>query len=271
MGQAIGPWTDLYAVGVIAYELLSGTVPFTSHEPVAVLLAHLQQQPPPLAERAPDVPEPIAAWVHALLEKEPTSRPQSARGAWEDLEEHLLETVGPRWRRTARIEGEPTESGRVTPSGRPITPAHFTSDEDGWKTFAEPAPRAPTPPPAFATPEPPPPAPAEPPPPAVTTPAPAEPPPPAARRRRRPSRHRRHAAAASGASSPPTTGATAAHHRRHAAAHQRRLSPAPHAPPPAHARDRRRRARRGRRRRRARGRAAGRRRGPGAAARRLGR
>jgi hypothetical protein len=165
MGQDIGPWTDLYAVGVIAYELLSGDVPFTSHEPVAVLLAHLQQQPPPLAERAPDVPAPIASWVHQLLVKEPSGRPQSARGAWEDLEEHLLETVGPRWRRTARIEGEPSDAGRVTPSGRPITPAHFTADEDGWKTFQEPAPRPATPPPAFATPEPPPTAAAAPPPP----------------------------------------------------------------------------------------------------------
>ena len=221
MGQAIGPWTDLYAVGVIAYELLSGTVPFTSHEPVAVLLAHLQQQPPPLAERAPDVPEPIAAWVHALLEKEPTSRPQSARGAWEDLEEHLLETVGPRWRRTARIEGEPTESGRVTPSGRPITPAHFTSDEDGWKTFAraratraDAAARVRDARAAAAAAEPPPPPHAPPTPPparrrAATAATGATPPPP------------------SGASSPPTTGATAAHHRRHAAAHHGASPPPP--------------------------------------------
>jgi serine/threonine protein kinase len=178
MGQDIGPWTDLYAVGVIAYELLSGNVPFTSHEPVAVLLAHLQQQPPPLAEGAPDVPAPIAAWVHALLEKEPSARPQSARGAWEDLEEHLLETAGPRWRRTARIEGEPSDAGRVTPSGRPITPAHFTSEDDGWQTFAQPAPPSepsPTegapPPAAFATPAPPEPA--------VASPAPAAPSPPA--------------------------------------------------------------------------------------------
>ena len=76
MGEGVGPWTDLYATGVIAYELLSGSVPFGNREPIAILLAHCQEAPVPLAERAPDVPAPIAAWVDALLAKAPpTARP----------------------------------------------------------------------------------------------------------------------------------------------------------------------------------------------------
>ena len=141
MGEGVGPWTDLYAVGVIAYELLSGTVPFSNVEPVAVMLAHIQQDPPPLCSHAPDVPEPIAAWVHGLLAKAPDDRPDSARAAWEELEEHLLEGAGPRWRRTARIGGEPSEAGGRTPSGRPITPAQFATAEEGWETFADPSSR----------------------------------------------------------------------------------------------------------------------------------
>ena len=43
MGEGVGPWTDLYATGVIAYELLSRPVPFGNREPIAILLAHLQE------------------------------------------------------------------------------------------------------------------------------------------------------------------------------------------------------------------------------------
>src|SRR3954452_855555 len=116
-------------------------VPFSKPEPVAVMLAHVQQDPPPLRSHAPEVPEPIAAWVHRLLAKHSADRPDSARSAWDDLEDHLLESAGPRWRRTARIEGEPSEAGRRTPSGRPITPAEFSTADPGWETFGEPSSR----------------------------------------------------------------------------------------------------------------------------------
>ena len=59
------------------------------------------------ASARPDVPAPIAAWVDALLAKSPADRPPSAQAAWEELEEHLLECAGARWRRSARLEGEP--------------------------------------------------------------------------------------------------------------------------------------------------------------------
>jgi serine/threonine protein kinase len=173
MARQVGPWTDLYATGVIAYELLSGTQPFGSGEPMAVLLAHCSQDPPPLDERAPDVPAPIAAWVHRLLAKAPEDRPESAHAAWEELEEHLLEAIGPRWRREARLAGAP---GGAVDTPAPVTPAHFpsepapASDSDAWVTVAGDARSAAPPEPEEAA-EPPPAAPSEPRSPAVGPPA----------------------------------------------------------------------------------------------------
>ena len=74
-GRPVSPATDLYALGVVAYECLSGVRPFERDDPVAVLLAHLQAPPPPLP---PDVPEPVADLVHRLLAKDPADRPATA-------------------------------------------------------------------------------------------------------------------------------------------------------------------------------------------------
>jgi serine/threonine-protein kinase len=66
--------TDLYALGIIAYELLTGTVPFSSEELMTLLMAHLTEPPPPLRSRNPEIPERIEAIVLKLLEKKPADR-----------------------------------------------------------------------------------------------------------------------------------------------------------------------------------------------------
>ena len=133
MGAGVGPSTDLYATGAIAYELFSGAVPFGNREPIAILLAQVQEPPVPLAERAPDVPAPIAAWVDRLLAKAPEDRPPSAQAAWDELEEHLLDCAGPAGDAGA-ARGRARE---MRPDSRPITPARFPSE--GLKTPAPPA------------------------------------------------------------------------------------------------------------------------------------
>jgi serine/threonine-protein kinase len=75
-GQPVTPATDLYALGVVAHECLTGRRPFERDDPVAVLLAHLQTPPPPLPD---DVPRPVADLVERLLAKDPADRPPSAR------------------------------------------------------------------------------------------------------------------------------------------------------------------------------------------------
>jgi eukaryotic-like serine/threonine-protein kinase len=69
---------DLYAVGVVMYEMLAGQPPFGGRTPQQILAAHAAETPVPLSNRRPAVPAPVANVVHRLLEKRPADRPQSA-------------------------------------------------------------------------------------------------------------------------------------------------------------------------------------------------
>jgi len=111
MGKDVGPWTDLYAVGVIAYELLSGRLPFEgTGVPLATVLQHLKEPVPPLGSAAPDVDPRLAAWVERMLAKDPRKRPASAVQAWDELEEIVIAILGPRWRRDSRLLDDAVDS-----------------------------------------------------------------------------------------------------------------------------------------------------------------
>ncbi len=75
MGQETSALTDVYSLAVVAYEMLCGSRPFHADSAVALALAHVNQQPPPLPQF---VPAPVRAVVHAALEKDPALRPDSA-------------------------------------------------------------------------------------------------------------------------------------------------------------------------------------------------
>jgi eukaryotic-like serine/threonine-protein kinase len=69
---------DLYALGIVAYEMLVGSPPFHGRTPQALLAAQLTELPPPLSSRRYDVPVALSDVVMQCLEKDPADRPRSA-------------------------------------------------------------------------------------------------------------------------------------------------------------------------------------------------
>ncbi|NLV26800.1 MAG: AAA family ATPase [Methanomicrobiales archaeon] len=82
---------DLYTIGVTLYELLTGTLPFSETDPVALIHSHLTKIPVSPSDRNPKIPRQISAIIMHLLEKDPENRYQTAEGLVSDLEKCLLD------------------------------------------------------------------------------------------------------------------------------------------------------------------------------------
>ncbi len=94
-GEPVDPRSDLYAVGVLAYEMLTGRPPFRGSTPMSVLLKHIQEQPTPLSSLVdPPLMPALEAFVMQLLAKGPDQRPESATAVVELIDELLLMASG---------------------------------------------------------------------------------------------------------------------------------------------------------------------------------
>jgi len=98
-GKDIDKRTDLFSLGVVIFELLTGKRPFERENEVAVMNAILNDKPEPLSRIAPDIPGDLEKIVLRLLEKDPAYRYQNAESVVSELkmiaESGVVETAGP--------------------------------------------------------------------------------------------------------------------------------------------------------------------------------
>src|SRR5215207_9552657 len=78
---------DLYALGIVAYEMLTGAPPFHGRSPQALLAAQLSEKPAPLTSRRYDVSLPLSTLIMQCLEKEPAKRPKNANDVLRALDD----------------------------------------------------------------------------------------------------------------------------------------------------------------------------------------
>ncbi|MCT7969229.1 AAA family ATPase [Laspinema sp. D1] len=112
MNRTLDYRTDFYSLGVTFYELLTGTLPFTSNDPLELVHSHIAKIPIPPHQVNPEIPEAISALIMKLLAKTAEDRYQSAAGLKFDLETCLiqLQTTG---EITQFIPGHADQAGQL--------------------------------------------------------------------------------------------------------------------------------------------------------------
>jgi tRNA A-37 threonylcarbamoyl transferase component Bud32 len=73
-GEHLGPSSDVYSIGVVMYEMLTGRLPFEAESSIAMAFKHLREEPTPITGLNPRVPPELARIVHKTLAKEPSAR-----------------------------------------------------------------------------------------------------------------------------------------------------------------------------------------------------
>ncbi|GAA5105643.1 hypothetical protein GCM10023339_01760 [Alloalcanivorax gelatiniphagus] len=132
MGQQASGASDLYALGVVAHEMLTGSRPFDRGTPIATAMSHVNEPPPPLAD---EVPVDLRAVVGTLLEKDPTKRPANAHDVAAMLGVASAELANLDLDPAARVPGgfmvlPLTPVTPLTPMGVAAAPADAATDAD---------------------------------------------------------------------------------------------------------------------------------------------
>ncbi len=110
MGEPVGPQSDLYSLGVVLYEMLTGTLPYDAETSIGIAMKHVNGHLVPPKELNSEVPRGMNAVVMRLLEKNPGDRYADAEELMEDLEK-VLQGLEP------AAVSKTREINRITPTG----------------------------------------------------------------------------------------------------------------------------------------------------------
>jgi serine/threonine protein kinase len=91
-GEPATSASDIYALGIVLFELLTNELPFTADSPLAVLLKHLQARPPLLASKVPELPASLDFVIMRALDKDPRARFSTA-GQLADAVNRAVEAI----------------------------------------------------------------------------------------------------------------------------------------------------------------------------------
>ena len=136
-GEPVDARADLYAVGLLLYELLTGQLPFAAETPWGAAIARLQRDPPDLRQH-PAVPLALAELVHRCLRRAPAQRPQSAGEVADALRDWLARegesrtssTPPPRPLEGGVLTGRPAPTSALVPRGVALLPLRYQGPRD---------------------------------------------------------------------------------------------------------------------------------------------